>query len=205
LLAAALAIAAALTAAAVGALTRGGSPEAAGIGVVVHGDWKIAVKNPDGHVVRVHRFHNEFNGQNIMARTFAHVATPGRFWLLAADNGGLNNPCEITSGTSTFQVGCNDFEADDSNAGAAANFFGNLTTSVDAANALVITGQFNAQRDGQFSRVLMRLSSCSNAVAANACHPNGYVSFSDRTLSSPITLVKGQQALITVTYTFSPA
>ena len=186
------------------AIHKAGSRSAAE-GVVVHGDWKIVVKNADGSVASVHRFHNEFNGASLMARVFAHQSTPGRFWLLVADNGGLNNPCQITSGTSTFQVGCNDFESDDLNAGAAANFFGNLTATVSATNDLVVQGEIEAQRDGQFNRVLMRSSSCNNSIAPNACHPNGYVSWSDRTLSSPITLVTGQQALITVTYSFSPA
>ena len=174
-------------------------------GVVVRGNWKIVVKNPDGRVVRTVRFHNEFNGASLMARTFAHLATPGRFWLLVADNGGTNNPCEITSGTSTFQVACNDFESDDPNGGAAANFFGNLATSVNTNNELVVQGDITAQRDGQFNRVLMRISSCGNTIAPNACHPNGYVSFSDRQLPSPVTLVDGQHALVTVTYSFSPA
>jgi hypothetical protein len=122
-----------------------------------------------------------------------------------ADNGGTNSPCEITSGTSTFQVACNDFEADDPNAGAAANFFGNLTATSNANNELVVQGDITAQRNGQFDRVLMRSSSCGNTIAPNACHPNGYVGWSDRTLASPVTLVDGQHALITVTYTFSPA
>jgi hypothetical protein len=202
------AVGALLAAAAVGAVAAGhggGGPSAASDGVVVRGNWKIAIRNPDGRVVRVHRFHNEFNGANIVARTFAHQATPGRFWLLVADNGGLNNPCEITSGTSTFQVSCNDFESDDLNAGAAANFFGNLTATATTANELVVTGDITAQRDGQFNRVLMRTSSCAATTAPSACHPNGYVSWSDRTLPSPITLVDGQHALVTVTYTFSPA
>jgi hypothetical protein len=193
--------------AAVGAyasLHKSGSRSAAD-GVVVHGDWKIVVKNHDGSVASVHRFHNEFNGASLMARTFAHSVTPGRFWLLVADSAGLNNPCEITSGGTPLQVACSDFEADDPNAGGAPNFFGNLTASSNASNNLVVQGEFEAQRNGQFDRVVMRLSSCTASTAPSACHPNGYQNWSDRTLSSPITLVDGQQALVTVTYTFSPA
>jgi hypothetical protein len=202
----ALAAAALIAAAALGAFARGhGSKSAAGDRIAVHGNWKIVVKNPDGRVARVLRFHNAFNGANLLARVFAHQSTPGRFWLLVADNGGLNNPCQITSGTSTFQVSCNDFESDDPNAGAAANFFGNLAASVNGSNEIVVTGDITAQRDGQFDRVLMRSSSCANATAPSACHPNGYVAWSDRTLSSPVTLVNGQHALITVTYTFTAA
>lgn len=201
------AMAALLAAAAIGAVAAGhrGGPSAASDNVVVHGNWKIAIKNPDGRVVRVHRFHNEFNGANILSRVFAHALTPGRYWLLVADSAGLNNPCEITSSGSAFQTACSDFESDDPNAGAAANFFSNLTATATAANTLVITGDILAQRDGQFDRVVMRSSSCGATTAPSACHPNGYISWSDRTLGSPITLVDGQHALVTVTYTFSPA
>ncbi|HEY3183302.1 MAG TPA: hypothetical protein VGJ77_10730 [Gaiellaceae bacterium] len=201
------AMAALLAAAAIGAVAAGhrGGPSAASDNVVVHGNWKIAIKNPDGRVVRVHRFHNEFNGANILSRVFAHALTPGRYWLLVADSAGLNNPCEITSSGSAFQTACSDFESDDPNAGAAANFFSNLTATATAANTLVITGDILAQRDGQFDRVVMRSSSCGATTAPSACHTNGYISWSDRTLGSPITLVDGQHALVTVTYTFSPA
>ena len=195
-----------IAAAALGALARGhGSKSAAGDRIAVHGNWKIVVKNADGRVARVLRFHNAFNGQNLLARVFSHQSTVGRYWLLVADNGGVNNPCEITSGTSTFQVACNDFESDDPNAGTAGNFFGNLAASVNGSNELVVTGDITAQRNGQFDRVIMRSSSCGNATAASACHPNGYVGWSDRTLGSPVTLVTGQHALVTVTYTFTAA
>jgi hypothetical protein len=195
---------AAATVGAYASLHKSGSKSAAD-GIVVHGDWKIVVKNPDGSVAGVHRFHNAFNGANLMARSFAHQATPGRFWLQVADTSGTNNPCEVSVSGSPVQVTCNDFEADDPNAGGAANFFGNLTASSNASNNLVVQGEFDAQRNGQFDRVLMRMSSCTNSTAPSACHPNGYQSWSDRTLPSPITLVDGQQALVTVTYTFSPA
>lgn len=157
-------------------------------------------------MVKVVRFHNEFNGAAIMARTFAHTATPGRFWLLVTDNGGSNSPCEFVSGGTPVAVNCNDFEADDPNAGAGSNFFGNLTASVSASGTdLIIQGDITAQRNGQFDRVLMRISSCGNTTAPNACDPNGYIAFSDRILPSPVTLVDGQHALVTVTYTFSAA
>ena len=181
------------------------APSGESVGITVTGDWLVTVKNSDGTVAKEERFHNAFTGQGIVARTFAHSATPGRFWLLVADNAGTNNPCQITSGTSTFQVACDDFEADDANAGAAANFFGNLTATASTADELVVQGNITAQRNGQFDRVIIRTSSCGAATAPTACHPNGYVSWSDRTLTTPITVVTGQQILITVTYTFSSA
>ena len=51
----------------------------------------------------------------------------------------------------------------------------------------------------------MLLSRCGATTAPSACHPGSYGNFSSRTLPAPITLVTGQQAIVTVTYTFSAA
>jgi hypothetical protein len=175
------------------------SDAAATVGVVVRGDWAVTVKNSDGTVARQEFFHNEFDGAYIVSNVFAHSLTPGRY-RLEIDDSTLNSPC-----VDGFAP-CFDFESDDPNAGTAANNFGNLTATATAANDLVITGSFIAQRNGEFDGVRMRSSSCSATIAPSACQPKGpYISWSDRKLSAPIAAVAGQQILITVTYTFSPA
>jgi hypothetical protein len=168
-------------------------------GIAVHGDWKIAVKNPDGRLARVHRFHNDFNGAAVVSNLLAHQAATGRYWLTLSNSTGTNNAC----GTTT-QAACFDFEPDDPNAGLS-DWFGSLNVTASAGQ-LVIKSEIEAQRDGAFNHVRMLLSSCGGgATTPNACHPGSYGNFSSRTLPSPITLVQGQQAIVTVTYTFSPA
>jgi hypothetical protein len=193
-------VAAALVAAAsLGAFTSGGRSAApAPDGIAVHGDWKITVKNPSGRVVRVHRFHNDFNGAANVAPILAHTASTGRYWLTLSNSSGTNNPC----GTAA-QSPCFDFEPDDPNAGIG-DWFDSLNVSATGGQ-LVIKSEIEAQRDGSFDTVRMLLSTCSSVTAPNACHPGVYGQFSFRTLPSPITLVNGQQALVTVTYTFSAA
>jgi hypothetical protein len=51
----------------------------------------------------------------------------------------------------------------------------------------------------------MLLSRGTATTTPASCHPGSYGNFSSRTLPSPITLIAGQQAIVTVTYTFSAA
>jgi hypothetical protein len=190
-------------AAAFGAFTSG-TPSAAGAphGIAVKGAWKVAVKNPDGRIVRVHRFHNAFNGAVTIAPILAHRSTTGRYWLTLSDQtGGGQHPCGDATAASCFL-----FEPDDPNAGIP-GWFGNLSvTSTSSPAALTIRGEIEATRAGSFNHVRMLLSTCGGgATAPNDCKPGSYGNFSSHTLSSPVALVAGQQAIVTVTYTFSAA
>jgi hypothetical protein len=189
-----------LAAAALGAFSRGGSSAAGPIGVAVKGDWKVTVKNPDGRVARVYRFHNVFNGASTIAPILAHRSATGRYWLTLSDqSGGGAHPCGDVGPASCFV-----FEPDDPNAGIP-GWFGNLDVQA-ASGQLVIRGEIEATRNGSFNHVRMLLSSCgSGSVAPNDCHPGVYGNFSSHTLASPVSLVTGQQAIVTVTYTFSAA
>jgi hypothetical protein len=195
----ALAVAAVVAAAALGAFTdvdrsAAGTPD----GITVRGDWKIAIKSPSGRVVRVHRFHNEFNGAGTIAPILAHSAATGRYWLTLFSSATTDNPCG-----SAMQSACFDFEPDDPNAGTA-GWFGNLAVTAPSGT-LVVAGEVVATRTGQFDNVRMLLSRCAATTAPSGCQPGAYGQFSTRTLPAPITLVAGQQALVTVTYTFAAA
>ena len=194
---AAVAAGALLAAAALGAFTSGEHSAAPRVdGVAVKGDWKVTIKQ-DGRVVRVHRFHNEFNGAATLAPILAHASSPGRYWMTLSSLGGTP-PCGATAAES-----CLIFEPDDPN-GAVVGWFGNLAVS-NASGQLVVTGEIEATRSGTFDHVRMLLSRCAATTAPSACHPGSYGNFSTRTLDAPITLIAGQQAIVTVTYTFSPA
>jgi hypothetical protein len=171
-------------------------------GITVQGDWKITVKSANGRVLRVHRFQNEFNGASTLAPILAHASSTGRYWMTLSDATGANQqPCgdPATSATSCFV-----FEPDDPNS-TIPFWFGNLAVSTPGNNTLQVTGEIEATRNGQFNHVRMLLSRCAATVTPADCHPGAYGNFSARTLPAPVALVTGQQAIVTVTYTFSAA
>ena len=81
-------------------------------------------------------------------------------------------------------------------------WFDNLDVSATPGGSLVVRGEISATRDGSFDQVRMLLSRCAATTTPQACHPGSYGNFSFRTLESPVPLVTGQQAIVTVTYTF---
>lgn len=188
-----------LAAGALGAFTHSESSAApAGDAIAIKGDWKVTVKSANGRVLRVHRFHNEFNGASNIAPILAHANSTGRYWMTLTSTGGTP-PC----GTGTGAEACLIFEPDDPN-GSVAGWFGNLAVSTSSGQ-LIITGEIEATRAGEFNHVRMLLSRCAATTAPSACTPGAYGQFSTRTLAAPITLIAGQQAIVTVTYTFSAA
>jgi hypothetical protein len=199
---AAVAAGALLAAAALGAFTSGehsAAPRADG--VAIKGAWKVTIKQ-DGRVVRVHRFHNAFDGASSLAPILAHASSTGRYWMTLSDSTGAGqNPC---GDPASAAASCFVFEADDPN-GSIPFWFGNLAVSTPGSTSVQITGEIEATRNGQFNHVRMLLSRCNSATAPSACHPGSYGNFSSRTLDAPIALIAGQQAIVTVTYTFSPA
>lgn len=200
---AALAVAGLVAAAALGAFTRSEQSAAPKLdGIAVQGDWKVTVKSANGRVLRVHRFTNEFNGASTVATILAHASATGRYWMTLADQSGAGqNPCGDPAQTASS---CFIFEADDPN-GSVPFWFGNLTVSTPGSSQVQITGEIEATRNGQFNHVRMLLSRCAAATAPSDCRPGSYGNFSSRTLPAPISLIAGQQAIVTVTYTFSAA
>jgi len=200
---AAVVVGALLAAAALGGFTRGeltAAPKADG--VTVTGDWKVTVKSADGRVLRVHRFRNEFNGASTVAAILAHASSTGRYWMTLSDSSGAGqHPCGDPAGAA---AGCFLFEADDPN-GSVPFWFGNLAVSSPGGTQVAVTGEIEATRNGSFNHVRTLVSRCSATTAPSACHPGSYSNFSARTLPAPISLVTGQQAIVTVTYSFSAA
>ena len=178
------------------------APDGSEIAVMVRGDWTVTVKNADGTVAQEHAFHNEFNGASTLAPILAHQSATGRYWMTLSDQTGAGqNPCGDPASTA---ASCFVFEADDPN-GSIPFWFGNLTVTSPGSTAVSVTGTVIATRAGQFNHVRMLLSRCSATTAPSACHPGSYGNFSARTLPAPISVVAGQQILVTVTYSFSAA
>jgi hypothetical protein len=177
------------------------APEGSEVGVVIHGDWNVTVKNGDGTVAQEHSFHNDFNGASTIAPILAHQRATGRYWLTLSDQSGAGqNPCGDPAAAASS---CFVFEADDPN-GSVPFWFGNLTVT-STSGQVGVTATIIATRAGQFNHVRMLLSTCAGTATPNDCHPGSYGNFSTRTLPAPISVVAGQQILVTVTYTFSPA
>jgi hypothetical protein len=198
---AAVGVGALLTAAALGGFTRGErstAPKADGIAVT--GNWKVTIKSAEGRVLRVHRFKNAFDGPSTLAQILAHASSTGRYWMTLSDTSG-SPPCGDPASTASS---CLLFEPDDPNA-TIPFWFGNLAVTTPGTTQLQISGEIEATRNGAFNHVRMLLSRCSATTTPSACHPGSYGNFSSRTLPTPITLVTGQQAIVTVTYTFSAA
>ncbi len=195
----ALAATALVTAAALGAFAQADeSSEPKADGIAIEGAWKVTVKDADGSVVDVHEFHNEFNGASNIAPILAHASTAGRYWMTLSSLSG-DHAC----GTGATAEPCFVFEPDDPNA-SFAGWFGNLSATVSSGQ-IVVTGEIEATRAGSFGHVRMLLSRCAASTPSSTCTPGAYGNFSQRTLPAPITLVAGQQAIVTVTYTFSAA
>lgn len=190
-----------LAAAALGAFTSAERSAAPNLdGIAVTGDWKVTIKGKDGRVVRVHRFHNDFNGASTVATILAHASATGRYWMTLTDSIGGTHACGPPEEAA---ASCFIFEPDDPNSGTP-GWFGNLAVS-NPSSQLVITGEIEATRSGEFDHVRMLVSRCAATTAPSACTPGAYGNFSARTLPAPIALIAGQQAIVTVTYTFSPA
>ncbi len=178
------------------------APSGAEVGVIVHGDWIVTVKNSDGTVAQEHAFHNDFNGASTVAPILAHTSATGRYWLTLSDQTGAGqNPCGDPAASASS---CFVFEADDPN-GAVPFWFNTLTVDAPSSTSVAVNATIIATRAGQFNHVRMLLSRCGATTAPSACHPGSYGNFSARTLPAPISVVAGQQILVTVTYTFSPA
>ena len=168
---------------------------------MVQGAWTVTVKNDDGTVAQEHAFHNEFNGASTVASILAHRSATGRYWLTLSDQSGAGqNMCGDPAGAASS---CFVFEADDPNG--SIPFWFNTVNVTNTSGAVVINAAVIATRAGQFNHVRMLLSSCGATTTPSACHPGSYGNFSSRTLAAPISVVAGQQVLVTVTYTFAAA
>ena len=208
LFAAMLVAAAAAAAAAMAIATHGTAQNAAKApgstadGVKVEGHWTLTLKNPDGRVVLVRRFHNEPTYANkAIATILARVYTPSYWYIeLNSTNAtGFNGAC-LSAGAPS---GC--LIIDPSDSYPVPQAFKTLTTSAGAfQSTIVLTGSITAQRNGVVDDVSTHLGICSPTVApSTACGLSQSWNFTDRTLSTPISLVTGQQLLVTVTLSFT--
>ena len=168
--------------------------------ITVVGEWTLEVRNPDGTTVLVRRFHNDPTQANqAIATILARAYTPGYFWIALS---GPTEPC-LSAGT---PVQCLIIDSGDGGAySASTNAFKTLATShTSFQSSITLTGSITAQANGNIDTVATNLSVCNSSTAANvSCGTSAFWPFTSRTLASPISLVTGQQLLITVVLSFS--
>lgn len=192
------AIAALLVAAALGAFSSA-SPVAkannAGTNSIkVHGNWIVQVKD-HGRLVKTVRFHNDLSGgATKLVQLLSRQKSMGQWMILvlpAMCGADGSNFCWIDEGipgtvaqTHTVTV--------------------TTPTSGPDDGKLVLKATLTPTKDASITDVRTSTVECDPSVApATPCNGNGFGGFSGRTLPTPISVVAGQQVLITVKYSFS--
>ncbi len=162
--------------------------------IKVHGAWIVQVKD-HGRLVKTVRFHNELaGGAQKLVQLLSRQKSMGQWMILVLP--AMCGPdgtyfCWIDEGipgtvaqTHTVVVSTPTSGADD--------------------GKLVLKANFTPTKDAAITQVQTSTVECPpTSTAADPCHDNGFGSFSQRTLPTPIDVVSGQQVLITVKYSFS--
>lgn len=175
-------------------------------GIKVHGHWEIEVRNLDGTFDTRREFDNALNpfGAESLARLLGRTMSVGLWQILLVDDSG-GGPCELDGQPRA----CGIQEPTDSRTDP--RFFNNLVVEVvgPPANEMVLSGTATAQRDGTIAIVRTFLYRCTPDLAPDdppACQQalgDQFAQFTFTTLASPVSVVAGQQILVTVTMSFS--
>ncbi|HVM58379.1 MAG TPA: hypothetical protein VMT74_13000 [Gaiellaceae bacterium] len=198
-----------VVAAALGAFASSGRTAAAGAGadgVRVHGHWTIVVRSTSGTVVGRYHFHNDFNGAGFGtsggADAFSQILSgsnaPGD-WDVTLHGSG----CPASNGNF-----CQMFEPDASPGfGAFPPDTKNLTVTAPESGTdafkIVLQASVTATNDGTIDRVDSGLQKCSSGSAVGHDCGVGYNAVTTRILSSPISVLAGQNISVTVKLSFS--
>lgn len=175
-------------------------------GIKVHGHWVIEVRNPDGTLDTRREFDNALatDGAAYLAQLLGRALSAGFWRINLYDDASGDGPCLLDGQPAR----CSVREPDD--AQTASHAFPTLAIEVSAQNELVLRGTLTAQRDAPINTVLTMLYRCTPDLAPDApvtCQQAlGTGQFSDFTstiLGSAVSVVTGQQILVTVTMSFS--
>lgn len=160
-------------------------PEASGPsqGIVVHGDWTIEVRDPDGALAQRSEFENAFVGDEFLARLLANeldlflgevllwpVLVPSSPELSAC-GAVVPNACDYRNVSAPLDI---------------------FSRQGDEGFELVVSAEWQADRDGDVVAVEME------AATDDAAFP-----FSERVLDAPELITTGQIIQLQVIYTFS--
>jgi hypothetical protein len=163
--------------------------------IKVHGNWTIQVKD-QGRVVKTVRFHNDLNGgDKKIIDLLSRQKSMGQWMVLvlpAMCGADGSNFCWMDEGIPGT---------------VAENHTVTVTTPSSGADAgkLVLKANLTPTKDAAITAVNTSTVECPATTApATPCHDNGFGGFSSRNLPAPgISVVAGQQVLITVKYSFT--
>jgi hypothetical protein len=164
-------------------------------GIQVHGHWVIEVRERNGTLVTRRAFENALNprfGQQLIADTLAGGLTIGAWTVFLITD----------SGTSPCPGGCSITEPGVPS-GVGATSFNLAKGSQDGPFKLV--GNVTALSDGVIDRVATSAMRCARSTSPQDCSQRLSLSrpLTEATLASPITVVAGQQILVTVAISFT--
>jgi hypothetical protein len=187
----------------VGSGARAEAPRGQAESIKVHGRWTIEVRAEDGSVVSRREFENAFTNGPYLAKILAKNLAVGGWAVALGSSSNATNPC-FAGNTTTFTDACVVFDKRDTTTGPFANWQKTLDVSTDSFGTLVLKGSAIVQRDGSINTVGTSLGTCADTVTPAACTaPSSREGFTSKTLTSPVSVLEGQQVLATVNISFS--
>lgn len=167
-------------------------------GIKVHGWWTIVVTNPDGSVAQKREFENSLTsyGATALLKVITAQYASGNWGIwLSSGSTTSNPPC---AGVSTCVISVSGSSLLNSDANAS----GDLKLAFNGGT-MTLTGSYAANQNGTVGQVQTLMGYCSAAIAPVSCDANYSVTFTQKTLSSPISVTSGQTINITVNLFFS--
>jgi hypothetical protein len=165
--------------------------------IEVHGHWTIEVRNPDGQTAEYLEFENLYTPvSNFLPRVLSREYTLGSYIVRLS---GPEDPCLNGSGE---RFACYVVEPEFPLMSSYNHH--NLTVGIQD-HSVVLNGHAIAQIDGPINEVATLNSLCEgdttpSAVCVTEAHGGSW--FTEKSLADPISIVEGQQVLVTVELSF---
>jgi hypothetical protein len=198
--------------------------DAAHRGLVVHGQWKIRVKNADGTTASTTEFENSLvDSGYVLEHLMLGSIVTGTWGIAVAPNSGGTSPCNtatcliVTSTSSGPGSGlCSAIQAAQTT-----TCFGGLAYLMTSTPAFQLSGQFAASQAGTITSVSTYISFCatdttnikapstiSPSTCASGSNQYGAGGFTSATATStpafsPVSVTSGQTVQITVVISLS--
>jgi len=194
-------------------------------GIKMHGHWTIDIKNPDGTLAQHHEFENsiQYDGENYLIGLMSGYGAAGAWDISFSSVGAVASTSPCNTGaypycaivySTTTQPGafvCNGFYT------CATGL--TITPTFGVGPTLTLAGAIAATQAGSIGFVTTNMSACGGAPGSNGyptaistvtpaqCYASTTSSFggtaTSTTLSSPISVAKGQIIQVTVVFSLS--
>jgi hypothetical protein len=179
-----------------------GAPQAKSDRIGVHAAWRIEIRNPNGRVVALRRFHNDLTlGAGVLSSIMRGGQTFG-WWEVSL--AGASQPCVLNTAAAACVIVPTGHETGPTLT--TGHVFGGLTAG-GIASGIELKGQAFADRTGAIDTVRTAAFMCPSSIAHDNCDSSNWqqgTSFSGRSITA-LNVVAGQQVLTTVDITFATA